>query len=57
MSDWDDEEYAKKKRRDLDTSVPFWRDMKHPNGKPMFAPDGMMLDEKGNRSIFDDVDD
>lgn len=29
---------------------------KHPNGAPMFAPDGMMLDDKGNRSIFDDVD-
>lgn len=30
--------------------------MKHPNGAPQFAPDGTMLDEKGNRSIFDDVD-
>lgn len=30
--------------------------MKHPNGKPMFAKDGMMLDDKGNRSIFDDID-
>jgi hypothetical protein len=29
---------------------------KYPNGKPMFAPDGTMLDDKGNRSIFDDVD-
>lgn len=28
----------------------------HPNGAPMFAPDGMMLDEYGQRSIFDDVD-
>jgi len=28
----------------------------YPNGKPMFAPDGTMLDENGNRSIFDDVD-
>ena len=28
----------------------------YPNGAPMFAPDGMMLDEKGERSIFDDVD-
>lgn len=28
----------------------------YPNGAPMFAPDGMMLDEHGNRSIFDDVD-
>lgn len=31
-------------------------DLKHDNGKPMFNSDGMMLDEKGNRSIFDDVD-
>lgn len=31
--------------------------MKHKNGRPMFAPDGTMLDDKGNRSIFDDVDD
>lgn len=28
----------------------------YPNGRPMFTPDGMMLDEEGNRSIFDDVD-
>lgn len=30
---------------------------KHANGAPMFAADGMMLDDQGNRSIFDDVDD
>lgn len=29
---------------------------KHDNGAPMFNADGMMLDDKGNRSIFDDVD-
>ena len=29
---------------------------KYPSGKPMFAPDGTLLDERGNRSIFDDVD-
>lgn len=29
---------------------------KYPNGAPMFAADGMMLDENGNRSIFDDID-
>ena len=28
----------------------------YPNGKPKFAEDGTMLDERGNRSIFDDVD-
>lgn len=27
------------------------------NGAPMYAPDGTLLDEKGNRSIFDDIDD
>lgn len=30
--------------------------MKHPNDRPMFAADGTMLDDKGNRSIFDDVE-
>jgi len=29
---------------------------KHPNGAPKWAPDGTLLDDKGNRSIFDDVD-
>ena len=28
----------------------------HPNGQPKFSPNGAMLDENGNRSIFDDVD-
>lgn len=28
----------------------------YPNGAPMFAPNGTMLDEHGNRSVFDDVD-
>lgn len=31
---------------------------KYPNGAPMWNADGsMMLDENGNRSIFDDIDD
>lgn len=30
---------------------------KYPNGAPMWAKDGTMLDENGNRSIFDDIDD
>lgn len=30
--------------------------LKHENGAPMFAPSGMMLDDQGNRSIFDDID-
>lgn len=29
---------------------------KYENGSPKFAADGTMLDDKGNRSIFDDVD-
>jgi hypothetical protein len=29
---------------------------KHPNGAPMYAPDGTLLDEKGERSTFDDID-
>lgn len=28
----------------------------HPNGQRMFSEDRTMLDDKGNRSIFDDVD-
>ena len=40
----------------LDAAVSGWRDMKHDNDKPVFAADGTMLDEHGNRSIFDDVD-
>lgn len=28
----------------------------HPNGRRKYAPDGTLLDDKGNRSIFDDVD-
>lgn len=52
-----DEEYYAEKRRDMDELTPNWREMKHENGKPMFASNGKMLDENGNRSIFDDVDD
>lgn len=32
------------------------RAAKHENGFPVFARDGTMLDQHGNRSIFDDVD-
>ncbi len=32
------------------------RAAKYQNGFPMFSRDGTMLDEYGNRSIFDDVD-
>jgi hypothetical protein len=30
--------------------------MRYANGAPKFALDGTMLDDKGSRSIFDDVD-
>lgn len=29
---------------------------RHPNGAPKWNAEGVMLDECGNRSIFDDVD-
>lgn len=29
---------------------------RYPGGRPMFAADGTMLNERGARSIFDDVD-
>jgi hypothetical protein len=29
---------------------------RHPNSAPMWADDGILLDEQGNRSVFDDVD-
>lgn len=31
--------------------------LKYPNGAPMYDDNGMFLDDKGNRSIFDDVAD
>jgi hypothetical protein len=36
--------------------LPYPDTTEHPNGAPMFAASGMMLDDQGNRSIFDDVD-
>lgn len=32
------------------------REERHSNGQHMWSPDGTLLDEHGNRSIFDDVD-
>lgn len=29
---------------------------RHPNGAPVWAPDGTLLNADGSRSIFDDVD-
>jgi len=44
------------KVRNLDRDAPGWRTLKHDNGAPKFSPNGMLLDEVGNRSIFDDLD-
>ena len=33
-----------------------WESVRYPNGQELFSPNGMMLDQDGNRSIFDDVD-
>jgi hypothetical protein len=49
-----DDELATK-RKLMDQENPGWRDMRHANGALMFAPTGTMLDDKGNRSIFDDL--
>ena len=40
----------------IDVRTDEQRQQKHPNGVHMWAPDGTMLDESGNRSISDDVD-
>jgi hypothetical protein len=44
------------KRSRLDECVPGWRTRTHDNGARMFSDDGTMLDDAGNRSIFDDLD-
>ena len=40
----------------LDANQAGWRSDRHANGCPKWSPDGTMLDDRGNRSIFDDVD-
>ncbi|HEV2674105.1 MAG TPA: hypothetical protein VGV37_06145 [Aliidongia sp.] len=50
-----EQEIAEKAAR-LDEVHPGWRDQKHSNGSPLWASDGTLLDERGNRSIFDDID-
>lgn len=35
---------------------PNWQESRHPNGQRKWADDGTMLNERGTRSIFDDVD-
>lgn len=43
------------KIKTLDETIPGWRNEKHANGARQYADDGTMLDDRGNRSIFDDV--
>ena len=40
----------------IDVRTDEQRAAKHDNGAHMWSPDGTLLDEHGNRSIFDDVD-
>ncbi len=49
-----DELQAKRDR--LDEHTPGWREMTYSNGAPMYSRDGTMLNDRGTRSIFDDVD-
>ena len=49
-------ELAKVEILRVDVRTDEQRQQKHPNGVHMWAPDGTMLDESGNRSISDDVD-
>ena len=49
-------EESLERQRLNDAHVPGWRDMKHSNGEPKYAPDGTLLNGDGTRSIFDDVD-
>lgn len=47
---------ARDKLLRLSAGIPDWRSLRHDNGTAMFALDGTMLNDQGNRSIFDDVD-
>jgi hypothetical protein len=50
------EEIAAKLAR-MDIDMPGWRERKYANGAPMWSSTtGMMLNDRGTRSIFDDVD-
>lgn len=40
----------------IDVRTDEQRAAKHPNGRHQWSPDGTLLNENGNRSIFDDVD-
>lgn len=51
-----DDDVLAEKRSWMDQNTPDWRTLTHTNGAPIYAPSGMLLDDHGNRSIFDDVD-
>jgi hypothetical protein len=40
----------------LTKNVPNWRTARHENGTPLYSLDGTLLNDEGDRSIFDDVD-
>jgi hypothetical protein len=49
------EEIAERQAKN-DAHYPDWREERYPNGQRKWSDDGTLLDERGNRSIFDDVD-
>jgi hypothetical protein len=40
----------------LTKNVPNWRTARHENGTPLYSLTGTLLNDEGDRSIFDDVD-
>jgi primosomal protein N' len=52
----DQSEAAKVTILRLDVRTDEQRQQKYPNGAHKWSPDGTLLDEHGNRSVFDDVD-
>lgn len=40
----------------LEENKPYWRSQRYDNGQRIWADDGTLLNERGTRSIFDDVD-
>lgn len=52
----DEVEKLAKQARAAARAGPDWQLQRHPNGQRKWADDGTMLNDKGTRSIFDDVD-
>jgi hypothetical protein len=40
----------------MDEIHPGWREQKHKNGNPVWGKHGMLLNDDGTRSVFDDLD-